>query len=195
MHDAVSLYMDAPAERIWRLVSDVTAIGRFSPETFEAEWLDGATEPALGARFRGHVRRNGYWPPYWTTCTVVACDPGRSFGFAVGKDGGVVNTWRYRLDPQGDGTEVTESFELSDTPALRLYWMVAGRLRGRTNRGDADDPAAHQGRRGGRLRRAPHRRVTGLRGNVTFEGDRRRGRLRRGAHPGSWEWSWTSSGS
>ena len=134
MHDAVSLYMDAPAERIWRLVSDVTAIGRFSPETFEAEWLDGATEPALGARFRGHVRRNGYWPPYWTTCTVVDCDPGRAFGFAVGKDGGAVNTWRYRLDPQGDGTEVTESFELTDTPALRLYWMVAGRLRGRTNR-------------------------------------------------------------
>src|SRR5688572_16146878 len=99
--------MEAPAGRIWRLVSDVTAIGRFSPETFEAEWLDGATAPAVGARFRGHVRRNGYWPVYWTTCTVVACEPNREFAFAVGTDGGAVNTWRYRLEPQGDGTEVT----------------------------------------------------------------------------------------
>jgi hypothetical protein len=32
----------------------VTKIGRYSPETFEAEWLDGATGPAVGARFRGH---------------------------------------------------------------------------------------------------------------------------------------------
>jgi hypothetical protein len=126
--------MEAPAGRIWRLVSDVTAIGRFSPETFEAEWLDGATGPAVGARFRGHVRRNGYWPVYWTTCTVVACEPNREFAFAVGTDGGAVNTWCYRLEPQGDGTEVTESFELAHTPVLRLYWMVAGRLRGRTNR-------------------------------------------------------------
>ena len=44
---------------IWDLVSDVTKIGRYSPETFEAEWLDGATGPAVGATFRGHVKRNG----------------------------------------------------------------------------------------------------------------------------------------
>ena len=31
------------------MVSDVTRIGEFSPETFEAEWLDGATGPAVGA--------------------------------------------------------------------------------------------------------------------------------------------------
>jgi hypothetical protein len=27
---------------IWTLVADVRNTGRFSPETFEAEWLDGA---------------------------------------------------------------------------------------------------------------------------------------------------------
>ena len=31
--------MSAPPERVWGLISDVTQIGRFSPETFEAEWL------------------------------------------------------------------------------------------------------------------------------------------------------------
>ena len=57
----------APTGLVWDLVSDVTRIGEFSPETFEAQWLDGATGPRAGARFRGHVRRNGRGPVYWTT--------------------------------------------------------------------------------------------------------------------------------
>jgi hypothetical protein len=30
-----------------------------------------------------------------------------------------VNTWRYQLEPSAAGTDVTESFELADTPLLR----------------------------------------------------------------------------
>ena len=134
MRDAVTVHVEAPPEAVWALVSDVTAIGRFSPETFEAQWLDGATGPAPGARFKGHVKRNGRGPVYWTTCEVVACEPGREFGFAVLTGGRALNTWRYRLEPAGGGTDVTESFELADTPALRLYWRLLGWARGRTNR-------------------------------------------------------------
>jgi uncharacterized protein YndB with AHSA1/START domain len=134
MHDAVTVHMAAPPERIWDLVSDVTKIGRYSPETFEAEWLDGASGPAVGARFRGHVKRNGRGPVYWTTCTVSACEPGREFAFGVGKADKPLNTWRYVLAPAGDGTDVTESFQLADTFGLRLYWAVLGWARGKTNR-------------------------------------------------------------
>jgi uncharacterized protein YndB with AHSA1/START domain len=134
VHDAVTVHMAAPPEAIWPLVSDVTAIGRFSPETFEGRWLDGATEAAVGARFRGHVKRNGWGPVYWTTCEVVSCEPQREFAFTVITGGRPVNTWRYRLEAAGDGTDVTESFELADTPALRLYWRLLGPFRGRTNR-------------------------------------------------------------
>ncbi|OOK74162.1 polyketide cyclase / dehydrase and lipid transport family protein [Mycobacterium kansasii] len=35
--------MAAPAQKIWDLIADIRNTGRFSPETFEAEWLDGAT--------------------------------------------------------------------------------------------------------------------------------------------------------
>src|ERR1700685_1363771 len=109
-------------------------VGECSPETFEAEWLGDASGPAIGARFGGHVRRNGRGPVYWTVCTVLACAPGREFAFAVAGPGGkTVNTWRYQLQPSVGGTDVTESFELADTPLLRLYWMVAGFARGRTN--------------------------------------------------------------
>src|SRR5215472_292309 len=43
MNGSVTLHIDAPPDKVWQLVSDVTRIGRYSPETFEAEWLDGAT--------------------------------------------------------------------------------------------------------------------------------------------------------
>lgn len=134
MHDSVTLHMAAPPEKIWELVSDVTKIGRYSPETFEAEWLDGATGPEVGARFRGHVKRNGKGPTYWTTCTVTASVPGREFAFGVGSGKKPLNVWRYRLEPATDGTDVTESFELADTALLRLYWALLGWARGRTNR-------------------------------------------------------------
>ena len=70
MHDSVTVHMNAPPDDVWALVSDVTRIGSYSPETFEAEWLDGASGPAVGAKFRGHVKRNGKGPIYWTTCVV-----------------------------------------------------------------------------------------------------------------------------
>jgi hypothetical protein len=63
VRDAVTVHMSAPPEAIWSVVTDVPRIGRFSPETFEAEWLDGATGPGVGARFRGHVKRNGRGAP------------------------------------------------------------------------------------------------------------------------------------
>src|SRR5689334_18375955 len=133
MEGSVKVHMAAPPERVWALVSDVTQIGRFSPETFEAEWLDGATGPAVGARFRGHVKRNGHGPTYWTTSTVTVCEPGRAFAFGVGPTGKALNTWRYDLVPAGDGTDVTESFQLTRTIPLRVYWALLGWARGRTN--------------------------------------------------------------
>ena len=134
MHDSVTVHMNAPAEKIWELVSDVTQIGRYSPETFEAEWLEGATGPAVGAKFRGHVKRNQKGPTYWTTCTVLACEPGKEFTFGVGPSDKPLNVWSYTMEPNGDGTDVTESFTLSPTVWLRCYWALLGWARGKTNR-------------------------------------------------------------
>jgi uncharacterized protein YndB with AHSA1/START domain len=133
MQDSVTVHMDASPDDVWALVSDVTQIGRYSPETFEAEWLDGADGPAEGATFRGHVKRNGRGPTYWTTCKVVACEPGKEFAFAVGPDN-MNNTWRYVLEPKDGGTDVTESFQLSNSLPFKVYWALAGRWRGKTNR-------------------------------------------------------------
>jgi len=134
MHDSVTVHIAAPPDKVWALVSDVTQIGKYSPETFEAEWIDGATGPEVGARFRGHVKRNGRGPTYWTTCTVLASEPGREFAFGVGNGDKPLNTWRYQLEPTADGTDVTESFELANVLFLRVYWALLGWSRGKTNR-------------------------------------------------------------
>jgi uncharacterized protein YndB with AHSA1/START domain len=133
MTGEVSVYMEAPPEQVWALVSDVTRIGEFSPETFEARWTRGSTGPEVGASFKGHVKRNGVGPTYWSPCQVTKCVPNELFEFAVGTDAVTVNNWGYRLEPTGTGTTVTEYFRLEPALPMRLYWTVLGALRGRTN--------------------------------------------------------------
>jgi Polyketide cyclase / dehydrase and lipid transport len=106
MEASVTVAMKAPAEKVWDLVADVRNTGKFSPEVMEAEWLDGATGPALGAKFRGHVKRNEIGPVYWTTCRVTACEPGREFGFEV---------------------------LIGDRPVTSLFGLFGGQLRKRRN--------------------------------------------------------------
>lgn len=132
--DEVSLYVDAPPAEVWALVSDVTRIGEFSPETFEARWTRGSTGPEVGATFKGHVKRNGVGPTYWSGCKVTVCEPERHFEWSVGSDSVTVNNWGYRLRPEGDGTRVTEYFRLEPSLPTRAYWLLLGHLRGRTNR-------------------------------------------------------------
>lgn len=135
MDGSVTVRMAAPADKIWNIVADVRNTGRFSPEVMEAEWLDGATGPALGARFRGHVKRNEIGPTYWTTCRVTACEPGREFGFAVLLGDRAVNTWHYNFTPNGAGTDVTESFKVP-MPRLLRATSFLGYLRQRRNMRD-----------------------------------------------------------
>ncbi|HUP70771.1 MAG TPA: SRPBCC family protein [Acidimicrobiales bacterium] len=100
----------ASAEQVWAMVADVTRMGEWSPETERAEWIDGATGPAVGARFKGYNKRGR---TKWSTkCEVIEAEPGRSFAFAVGKPAKPDTIWRYRFVPAGDEVEVTESFEL-----------------------------------------------------------------------------------
>lgn len=129
----VSVHVDAPVGEVWALVSDVTRIGEFSPETFEARWRHGSTGPEVGAKFKGHVKRNGVGPTYWSACQVTKCVPNEVFEFSVGTDDLTVNNWGYRLAPDGTGTRVTEYFRLEPSLVMRAYWTLLGPLRGRTN--------------------------------------------------------------
>ena len=138
MRASVTLHIDAPPDRVWGLVSDITKMGEYSPEVVEAEWLDGATGPAVGALYRGHVKRNENWPVlYWTTCKVTECTPGQVFEFAVIMGDRAVNTWRYEFAAsEGGGTDVTESFDLGDNVFTKIWRPLGGFLREKRNRRD-----------------------------------------------------------
>jgi hypothetical protein len=137
MQAAVTLHIGATPDRVWELISDIPRMGEYSPEVFEAEWLGIATGPAVGVRFRGHVKRNERGPTYWTTCEVTECVPGEVFEFAVVMRNRRVNTWRYEFAPGADGgTDVTESFRLAGKVLPAIWYPLGGFLRERRNERD-----------------------------------------------------------
>lgn len=116
------MHVDAPPERLYELVSDITRMGEWSPETVRCRWIGGATGPAVGARFKGTNRRR--FLRWGTKARIVAAEPGREFTFVVGvlMFGREMTKWRYTFEPApGGGTDVTESFEMMDD----LPWVIA----------------------------------------------------------------------
>jgi uncharacterized protein YndB with AHSA1/START domain len=110
MTDEVSVQREihAPADKVWAMISDVTRMGEWSPETTGGSWLKGATGPAVGAAFKG-VNQNG--KKKWSTvCKVVAAEPGKSFAFRVDVGPLKVAEWGYAIAPAGDGCTVTETW-------------------------------------------------------------------------------------
>jgi Polyketide cyclase / dehydrase and lipid transport len=131
-HDTVSLRMDAPPEAVYALVADVTRTPEFSPEILECTWLDGATGPAVGARFK--ARNKVPNRPAWHNKPIVTvADPGREFAFERTEPFGGTVEWRYRFEPDGDGTLVTESYTVTK-PLARVGWFVIGTLFARKDR-------------------------------------------------------------
>jgi uncharacterized protein YndB with AHSA1/START domain len=104
------IIISASPEAVYDMVADVTRMGSWSPENVGAEWIDGATGAAPGARFKGRNKRKAGWS---TTCTVVEAERGRAFCFDVGKGD---TRWRYRFEPATAGLEVVESFEIVKVP-------------------------------------------------------------------------------
>ncbi|HLI72536.1 MAG TPA: SRPBCC family protein [Acidimicrobiales bacterium] len=107
----------ASPESVYDLVSDVTRMGEWSPETTSCRWLGGVAAPVVGARFRGSNRRG--WRRWSTTCTVAAADRGRRFAFDVAFGPLPIARWTYEFAAEGDGCRVTESFV-----DRRPSWMV-----------------------------------------------------------------------
>lgn len=105
------IWIDAPVDRVWKLVSDVGLMPEMSQELQSVQWLDDATGPALGHRFVGRSRHEalGEWS---ATSSVVEFEPERVFGWAVGDMAQPSALWRFRLEPVGGGTELSQWVQL-----------------------------------------------------------------------------------
>lgn len=132
------VYVAAPPERVWELVSDIHLIASISAELQEVTWLDGAQAPAVGCAFRGRNRhpRVGEWT---TTSRVVVCEPPRVFGWDVEDPERPTASWRFELTARDGGTELRQWARMGPGPSNltpiiaampdREERIVAGRLR------------------------------------------------------------------
>ena len=100
----VSVHVDASAERVWELVTDIDLPARFSSEFQGATWIDEGGL-AVGARFvgRNHHEALGAWE---TTSHVVRLEPLRRFEWAVTDPDSPSASWWFALEPAGPGALV-----------------------------------------------------------------------------------------
>jgi hypothetical protein len=131
-HDTVSLHMAAGAQDIYELVADVTRTPEFSPEILSCKWLDGAAGPAVGARFAARNKVPNR-PPWTNKPVVTVVDPGRTFAFERSEPFGGTVRWTYEFAPDGAGTLVTESYQVTK-PIHPIGWFLIGVLFNRKDR-------------------------------------------------------------
>jgi hypothetical protein len=120
VHGSASVVIDREPAVVFSAIADVTRMGEWSPECVAAQWVGGATGPAVGAKFEGdnRVAWFGVTVKQWTTTSeVTACVPGAVFEFVA--EG--YTTWRYRLEQSGPGTKVTESYEYTAPRGAKTF--------------------------------------------------------------------------
>ncbi|HWE55223.1 MAG TPA: SRPBCC family protein [Acidimicrobiales bacterium] len=103
----VGTVIAAPPDEVWPVVSDPLAMPEWSDELQSVVWLDGAESAAVGRRFEGHNANEpmGEWT---TVSTIVECEAGRRFAWAVGDPSEPAAVWRFTLTPDAGGTRLTQ---------------------------------------------------------------------------------------
>ncbi|HEX4725296.1 MAG TPA: SRPBCC family protein [Pseudonocardiaceae bacterium] len=128
---SVEIAADPPA--VWAMVTDLPRMGEFSPENIGGRWLDGATGPAVGARYRGFNRHNGDGREWWTRVTVVEYEDRRLFTFDVRAPIGIrVSRWSYEIESTPVGCRLTEHWYRVGNRFVREF--LGPRVTGRADR-------------------------------------------------------------
>jgi len=117
----VDVFVAAPPEKVWPLVSEINTPSQFGTELQKAVWLEvdelEGSPPCTGARFTGHNFHSarGDWQ---TTNVIVACEPNRVFSWAVGDDPSFPSAvWRYELEPEDNGTRLRFKAKMGPGPS------------------------------------------------------------------------------
>lgn len=101
---------------IWALVTDINLPARFSDELHTVEWIDGATDVAVGNRFRGS-NNNDLMGDWQTECEVIEVEPDRRWAYQVQGPYGVAATWGFEVDPGRDAVTVRQFARMGPGPS------------------------------------------------------------------------------
>ncbi len=94
----VEVDVNAPPEKVWSFVTDISIAAQFSEEFQGADWAESFDAPELGAQFIGTNQhpKIGEWQ---TTSTITELIENERFGWAVGTDeASAAARWRWEID-------------------------------------------------------------------------------------------------
>lgn len=113
MRHEVSIEIEADRDTLYGLVSDLERMGEWSPENAGGRWQEGG-HGLVGDRFVGVNRRGDH---EWSVpCEVTLAERGEVFEWVTGPDIGPHARWTYRFAESGDGTVVTETWDVEKLP-------------------------------------------------------------------------------
>jgi hypothetical protein len=118
-HDHVRRHIDAGADLLYALVSDVTRTPQWSPEVISCAWRDGAVGPSVGARFTARNKRR--WFTWSNTPVVDTADAGNEFAITRSEPGSGTIRWYYRFEPSVTGTTVELGYQVLRPVTLALH--------------------------------------------------------------------------
>jgi len=106
----------APPARVWELVTAMERYGEWSSENTGGYWRKGADgEPGtgqVGDKFVGVNRRDGV--EWKALVEIIVRDDEKAYAFATGGTEMNIAQWSYALEPDGDGTLLTETWMLTN---------------------------------------------------------------------------------
>lgn len=130
--DTVERYIEASPETLYDVIADVTRTPERTPDIVRCEWVDGATGPAVGARFKA-INKQGRGPNWSNKPVVTVAEPGREFAFTRTEPFAGTILWRHQFVPDGTGTQVIESYEVIK-PISIIGWFIIDTLYGMKDR-------------------------------------------------------------
>lgn len=123
---SASIRVAASPDTVFAHLTDLTKLPLLSPENVRCEFLHDATSIEVGTSFRGHNKSGDY--EWHADCLVTAFEPNTYFAYEVPPKFEHATVWSYRIQADGDGSIVTESF---DAPMLALPEVYPGKIEGR----------------------------------------------------------------
>ena len=125
---SATVRVEASPEAVFSYLTNLELLPGLSPENVRCEYLDEATELAVGVKFRGYNEAKAIDYKWHADCEVTVLEPNREFAYEVPPNFEHSTKWSYTVEPDGTGSIVTERF---NAPLLALPDIYPGRIEGR----------------------------------------------------------------
>jgi uncharacterized protein YndB with AHSA1/START domain len=123
-----SIDIDAPPDRVWRVISDVRSTPQWSPECTRVVPVGAIRK---GSWMLGLNRRNA---TRWATLSqVTRYEPDQEIGWVVRTNGAI---WTYHLEAIADGVRLVETRDTPNGVGAIARWFTRAFLGGETGHDD-----------------------------------------------------------